>query len=256
MIDMIVRVFVNKNIWDLFMFDIDSVVMLSENISSPRVLTCAKSSLVSSTHSDLQNTQNTQKLALSGHTLSAFLTLLKLSRKFRELVLANFKSRVLISQGQVTSISTVHLRIRLVYCRDYVDYAWGQRMERLALERRELAHAMSWLSTLGGAFSALGDRFSDHAETAGRISLKQLLIALRLGDPAMVARCRLYLSLSLIQRGNLVRARHIVQQQYKWAKCGPVVDTILVRMCLGIWAKLKYTYELRRSNLVRKNGRV
>nr|CAD7575309.1 unnamed protein product [Timema californicum] len=253
MVDMIVRVFVNNHFWDLFMFDIDGVVMLSENISSSRFLTCPKSSLVASTHSD---PQNTQKLALSGHTLSAFLALLKLSRKFRELVLANFKSHVLKSQGKVTSISAVHLRVRLVQCREYVDYAWGQRMERLALERRELAHAMSWLSTLGGAFSALGDRFSDHAETAGRISLKQLLIASRLGDPAMVARCRLYLSLSLIQRGNLVQAKHIVQQQYKWAKCGPVVDTILVRMCLGIWAKLKYSYKLRRSNLVRKNGRV
>lgn len=27
------------------------------------------------------------------------------------------------------------------------------------MERREVDHAMSWLSTLGGAFSALGEEF-------------------------------------------------------------------------------------------------
>lgn len=29
----------------------------------------------------------------------------------------------------------------------------------MAIERREVDHAMSWLSTLGGAFSALGEEF-------------------------------------------------------------------------------------------------
>lgn len=29
----------------------------------------------------------------------------------------------------------------------------------MVMERQEIDHAMSWLSTLGGAFSALGDQF-------------------------------------------------------------------------------------------------
>jgi hypothetical protein len=33
----------------------------------------------------------------------------------------------------------------------------NERIERLVMERRELENAMSWLSTLGGAFSALGE---------------------------------------------------------------------------------------------------
>ena len=41
----------------------------------------------------------------------------------------------------------------------------GKRMERLALERRELDTAMSWLSTLGGAFSALGEEFQHCVST-------------------------------------------------------------------------------------------
>lgn len=42
-------------------------------------------------------------------------------------------------------------------------------------------HAFSWLSTLGGAFSALGDYFENCAETAGKISIQQLQLAFRLG---------------------------------------------------------------------------
>jgi thiamine pyrophosphokinase len=37
----------------------------------------------------------------------------------------------------------------------------GKRVEYLARERAEVESAFSWLSTLGGAFSALGDSF-DH----------------------------------------------------------------------------------------------
>lgn len=35
----------------------------------------------------------------------------------------------------------------------------GERAAHMALERCEVDHAMSWLSTLGGAFSALGEQF-------------------------------------------------------------------------------------------------
>lgn len=35
----------------------------------------------------------------------------------------------------------------------------NKRIAQLVFERREVGHAMSWLSTFGGAFSALGDEF-------------------------------------------------------------------------------------------------
>lgn len=35
----------------------------------------------------------------------------------------------------------------------------NQKITQIAMERREVDHAMSWLSTLGGAFSALGEEF-------------------------------------------------------------------------------------------------
>lgn len=39
---------------------------------------------------------------------------------------------------------------------DLIDYKWNERVYYMVRERCELDHALSWLSTLGGAFSALG----------------------------------------------------------------------------------------------------
>lgn len=113
-------------------------------------------------------------------------------------------------------------------------------------ERCELDHALSWLSTLGGAFSALGDYFSNCALIAGKISVHQLQLALRLNDPNIITRCRLYFSLSLIQRKYFKLARRIIEEEYVKAKNDVVVDERLVRMCKGIWAKLQYEYGLHR----------
>lgn len=42
-------------------------------------------------------------------------------------------------------------------CNKSVHISRSKRFELLVHQRIELEHAMSWLSTLGGAFSALGD---------------------------------------------------------------------------------------------------
>jgi hypothetical protein len=39
----------------------------------------------------------------------------------------------------------------------------------------------------------------------------------------------------------------MVEQQYHLAHSAPVLDTRLISMCLGIWAKLKYEYHKRRK---------
>ncbi|KAK4878186.1 hypothetical protein RN001_010692 [Aquatica leii] len=128
--------------------------------------------------------------------------------------------------------------------KEIIDYKWNYRMDYLVRERCELEHTLSWLSTLGGAFSALGDYFVNCAETAGKISLNQLKLAVRLNDPNIVSRCRLYLSLSLIQRRRFKLARSIVYNEYVVAKNSSIVDFRLINMCRGIWCKLKYDYEL------------
>lgn len=109
----------------------------------------------------------------------------------------------------------------------------------------------SWLSTLGGAFSALGDYFEDRAEIAGKISIHQMRLALRLGDPTLISRCKLFFSISLMQRKRLKLAQFIIRQQYEFAISNN--DTRLWKMCMGIWSKLQYTHMINRKN--RKLGK-
>lgn len=45
----------------------------------------------------------------------------------------------------------------------------------MAMERSELDNAMSWLSTLGGAYSALGDHFS-HCVSVNFIDIEVCIV--------------------------------------------------------------------------------
>lgn len=160
--------------------------------------------------------------------------------------------------------------------RDTIDYKHGDMLAHTIWEHIEVEHLMSWLSTLGGGFSALGEQFercvsvvpranpkpkqfliphvfSKQATTAGKISLQQLTIGLRLGDPFLQARCKLYYSISLIQRGQLRQAKHLIRTQYQFAIKHKEHDQRLVRMCLGIWLRLSFEYDERRKR--RQDGR-
>lgn len=133
----------------------------------------------------------------------------------------------------------------------------------MVLEKQEADHAMSWLSTLGGAFSALGEEFEHcvscsclfctdmsnyviyfnfvfliQAKMAGKISIRQFELALRLDNPLLIARCRLYSALSLIQCGYFRMPRYIIKNTYRFAL--EEKDERLQNMCHGIWAKLQY----------------
>lgn len=71
-------------------------------------------------------------------------------------------------------------------------------------------------------------------------------LAYRLGDPNLLARCKLFLSISLIQQRRFKFAQFIVRQQYQYAL--EIDDNRLRKMCLGIWSKLQYTYKIHRQN--------
>lgn len=128
-------------------------------------------------------------------------------------------------------------------------YLWtfrGEIVRILIWEQLETDHMFSWLSTLGGAFSALGDYYEYSAEIAGRISFQQMKLALRSDDPGLIARCLLYLSISLIQKQKFKAAQRIIRRQYEFAIKSE--DTRLTKMCLGIWSKLQYTHQITRLN--------
>lgn len=80
---------------------------------------------------------------------------------------------------------------------------------------------------------------------AGKISEKQLLIGIQLDDPFLQSRCKLFYSISLIQTGQLRKAKYIIRQQYAFARCHEEADARLVKMCKGIWLRLQYEYAIR-----------
>lgn len=85
------------------------------------------------------------------------------------------------------------------------------------------------------------------ARVAGKISVEQLRIAMKLGDEIIITQCKLYFSLSLIQRGYCKGAKKIILEQYHALKNKRVVDKKTLNMCKGIWARLKYELFLRRT---------
>lgn len=176
--------------------------------------------------------------------VSAYVETLTSSRTYRESALKRLLRYVACKLSEKTNEGTIFFRLRTPQ-RQFLDYKWNERMTRMASERREVDHAMSWLSTLGGAFSALGEEFQHCAKMAGRISVRQFELALRLGDPLLVARCKLYAALSLIQQGQLEIPKKIVRNIYRFSI--EQNDVRLQNMCHGIWAKLKYCHRLRKE---------
>lgn len=129
-----------------------------------------------------------------------------------------------------------------------IDKKWSGMTLKTLWVAIEMDYLMSWLSTLGGGYSALGDDFAKCAETAGKISLKQLNLGLQLGDPFLQSRCKLYYSISLIQTGRLRSAKKIIREEYKFAKKREEDDPRLAKMCEGIWLKLLYEYWMKRKH--------
>lgn len=76
----------------------------------------------------------------------------------------------------------------------------------------------------------------------------QLKLAFKCGDPSIVARSKLYYSISLIQKGRLRAAKQMILDQYEFAKeerrSG---DERVYKMCHGIWLKLQYAYTMRKQ---------
>lgn len=180
------------------------------------------------------------KVIMDSYLASLFYYVIKSSSAYR-ILLANFILKKKNSHGSSNKVSRILICVHIIHPKkEMIDYKGNKMFEISCIERRELDNAMAWLSTLGGAFSALGDSIENCATVAGKISVRQLQIAYRLGDPYLAARCKLYMALSLIQKHSFKLAKNIIQAQYLFASQGPIIDNRLKSMCLGIWAKLKY----------------
>ncbi|KAH3884606.1 hypothetical protein DPMN_008589 [Dreissena polymorpha] len=123
--------------------------------------------------------------------------------------------------------------------------AWCHRLEGLVKKREFLEETMAWLSTLGGGYSSLGDYFRHFSVRAGEISIQQFRIALEMGDPVMVSKCRLFYAQSLMQLGPLRMSKLMIRQEFHTARY-VLKDQKLVDMCKGMWSKLQFCYAKKR----------
>ncbi|XP_033747503.1 uncharacterized protein LOC117332631 [Pecten maximus] len=194
-------------------------------------------------------------LQFDAHLVSCISYELKRSRIFRrrflKYVARNFRFKPFIVPNSVTnshvceffdSVVLVPYVVKLVllYPRQKIDYAWNYRMGSQMMRRVILDDAMNWLSTLGGGYSSLGDYFQHHAEEAGRISLQQLKLAERMGDPVMSARCKIFFAQSLMQRGYIKQCKAILRAQSYHCKSLLVSDDKLLALYKSLKWRLKH----------------
>lgn len=138
------------------------------------------------------------------------------------------------------------------------------RINVLVHKRVILEEAMAWLSTLGGGFSSLGDHYSDavsstfhylltflslrfslcrnsssgpmwpafpftsQAEIAGSISVRQMTVAMEMGDPVIQAKCRLWFAQSRMQIGDFKTAAQVI----RWHRCVCWMMIIFMVICI------------------------
>lgn len=104
------------------------------------------------THQDCNSLNNCIPLILiisNGINLHYFLNELKVSQNYRKIVIRNIK---LNGNGILIQIKPPK--------KEVLDYEWNYKILQLVWEAAEFDNLFSWMSTLGGAFSSLGDEFS------------------------------------------------------------------------------------------------
>ena len=108
----------------------------------------------------------------------------------------------------------------------------------------EQEEALHWLSTLGGAFSNLGEASQDFAQRAGHNALKQLVLGSSSGDMSVVAKCQLFIAHSQMQLGRLREAARLVRLVWRLCHsqplCSLAITEKLLTMCQGVWSRIKY----------------
>ena len=125
-----------------------------------------------------------------------------------------------------------------------LDRAGAALATHLLCRAAEREDALHWLSTLGGAYSNLGEHSAEFAVKAGQNALKQLVVGQQCGDLVTVIKCHLFLSHSLAQQGRLRQAVRLARAAWSLCQRPPVSLTTaqprLLTMCAGVWARLQH----------------
>ncbi|XP_023345295.1 uncharacterized protein LOC111714423 isoform X2 [Eurytemora carolleeae] len=135
-----------------------------------------------------------------------------------------------------------------------VDYFGCHISNKLLWEFIELEDALHWLSTLGGAFSNLGEHRQEFAVRAGENAMKQLAVAMKFGDKTVIAKCWLFVAMSSMQQGKYSTSATIIKRVFKQTKAKGMRELAgtakIVTICRGIWARLVYEANKDQSSSV------
>eukprot|EP01134_Creolimax_fragrantissima_P003031 CFRG3031T1 len=109
----------------------------------------------------------------------------------------------------------------------------------ILLRREDYFHYLGlWLSTLGGAHSALGEADRKHAFLAYCLGIRQMQVSRRLGNVYLEYFCLLYTSYGLIQLHEFKAARKTIEKCWVVAKT-TFKDEKFIRSCQAAWLKLR-----------------
>jgi len=176
-------------------------------------------------------------LSLPPSTASLFSNLLLSNPAYRQSVLHYWSC---LSNDKSTLLSIYLTNTTTVY----LDYTGCYLAQTVILGMIELEDALHWLSTLGGAFSNLGEHNPKFAMKAGTNAMKQLMVAIKCGDLTVIMKCWLFMGQSLLQQGQFSKASRVVRMVWKVCHMPPLAllsCTIkLLNMCRGVWARLRH----------------
>jgi len=205
---------------------------------------------------------NVKESVLEGNAFSTLVYPLQSNVKYRDsfLVQLRYHSSAL-TYGKM-AIPCMKIKVVMPKKSD-IAYKSQALASKTLWERIELEDAIHWLSTLGGAYSNLGEHSLAFAHLACDNAFRQMKIALRSDDPFVIYRCWLYVAMSSMQQGHLSQSRRIIEhtyQKFSYNENGRRIEHQKIKnMCLGIWARLKYVWNSRskrrkRTSSNNKNG--
>jgi len=131
---------------------------------------------------------------------------------------------------------------------------WGDKILGLAERHKVLTVSSLMLSTLGGAYSALGDVSIARSLQAEALAHYQYRVAMSLGDAGLAKRCQFFVAWSIIQRRDFDHAtRILVGLALPAVRRRPQPDTKLLCMCDAAWHRIWF---LRRGGALNASDRA
>ena len=128
-------------------------------------------------------------------------------------------------------------------------YCW-RLLHPIIVERLQLEYMVASLSTLGGAYSAMGDFYDEHSVKAALVSRRQYAVASKMKNEVLKSRSKIYFAHSLMQRGRLKAGARLIREEYLLARDmvrgGKDEFELVVTCCVAGWNRYKYLLSLRK----------